>query len=222
MFSRILVINIFLAGLAVFLGLKTYGVWFPETEKSKGDRDVQGQSAWPAKTVIPRRMPPESAFRVVVDNNLFSPQREWLESEEPEPEPEITRLDIPGKKVVLHGVVILDGYERALVKNPRPKAGERPSKWVKVGDTIGDFKVTRIKKDRIVLAEGAKRFEVLLYDKEQPKVRGGVAREAKPTVVTTEAKKSPPKPKISKRKEPTEGEYEEVITPFGKIKRRIK
>lgn len=222
MFSRIFVVNILLAVAAVFLGIKTHGVWFPEIETPKEDRHLQQASDRPTRTVKSSRMPLESAFRIVVDKNLFSPQREWLEPEEQEPEPEIPQPNTLAGQIVLYGVVLVDGYERALVKIPRPKPGERPSKWVKLGDTIADFKVAGIEKDKIVLAEGAKRFEVFLYDKDQPKLRAGGVRETKPTVVITETNKSRPKPKISTPKQLAEGEYEEVMTPFGKIKRRIK
>ena len=33
MFSRMFAVNILLAVVAVFLGMKTYGIWFPKAEK---------------------------------------------------------------------------------------------------------------------------------------------------------------------------------------------
>lgn len=215
------VVNILLAVVAVFLGMKTYGVWFPEAETPGEDRSLQQSSAPPIRAVKSNRMPPESVFRVMVDKNLFSPQREWLELEEPATALEIPQPNTLAGQIVLYGVVLVDGYERALVKIPQPKPGERPSKWVKLGDTIADFKVAGIKKDKIVLAQGAKRFEVVLYDKDQPKLRAGRVPETEPTVVTTETKESVSMPKTPKTKKPPEGENGYTITPWGKVRRKI-
>ena len=225
MFSRILVINIFLAGVAVFFGLKTYGVWFPKTEKAKGDRDVQGRSAPPAKTVKPRRTPPESAYRVVVDGNLFSPGRVEVKPEEPEPEVEedIKPLEeVSGRKITLYGVIIMDGYKAAIINNPVPKPGERGQERVMIGDKLDDYELVAIHKDRILLTKGSEKYEIPLYDKKNPKQRTFTKKDAKPKIITSEPARIVTESNVSKKKKPLEGEYEIVRTPFGNIKRRKK
>ena len=55
-----------------------------------------------------------------------------------------------------------------------------------VGDTIGTFSVTDIKKDRIILADGANKHEILLYDKNKPARQVTAAEKAAaPTVVAS-------------------------------------
>ena len=222
MFSKIWLINLFLAVFAISFGLKAYGVW-SEGEKSSSEvRPIKKPSSRSEKRIVTRRMPPESAYSVVVERTLFSPERALpdLQEEEPEVE-EIKDLKISGKKFFLYGVIIMDDYKAALITNPEVKPGNRKQKWVMVGDTVSDFRVAGIKKDRIILAEGIKEHEILLYDKDKPKRGAPVREKAKPTVLSTAPKKSTPQPKVSKKKELPEGEYKTVSTPFGNIRRKI-
>lgn len=222
MFSRMWVINFFLAVFAVLLGLKAYGVWSEERKSSSEVRPVEKPSSRSEKRIVKRRMPPESAYGVVVERTLFSPERvpPDLQEEEPESE-EIKVLKISGKKLFLYGVIIMDEYKAALITNPEVKRGEKKQKWVMVGDTVGDFRVAGIKKDMIILAEEAKEHEILLYDKDKPRSGSPVKKKAKPTVVKAAQKKSTPQPKVSIKKELSKREYKSVDTPFGKIRRKI-
>ncbi len=119
-------------------------------------------------------------------------------------------------------MIIMDDYKAALITNPEVKPGKKNQKWVMVGDSVGDFRVAGINKDRIILAQGAREHEILLYDKDKPKRGAPVRKKARPTVVSTGPKKSALRPKVSKKKELPQGEYKTVSTPFGKIKRKIK
>ena len=222
MFSRMWFINFFLAVFAVLLGLKAYGVWSEERKSSSEVRPVEKPSSRSEKRIVKRRMPPESAYGVVVERTLFSPERvpPDLQEEEPESE-EIKVLKISGKKLFLYGVIIMDEYKAALITNPEVKRGEKKQKWVMVGDTVGDFRVAGIKKDMIILAEEAKEHEILLYDKDKPRSGSPVKKKAKPTVVKAAQKKSTPQPKVSIKKELSKREYKSVDTPFGKIRRKI-
>lgn len=223
MFSRIWFINFLLAVFAVFFGLKTYGIWSAGEKTASPLQPVEGPSAQSEKRIVKRKMPLESTYSVVVDSNLFSPDRAEFIPEVSEPETEIKELKIPGKKIFLYGVIVMDDYKTALINNPFRKTDERPNKWVKVGDTFGDFQVTGIDKDRIILVEGSEKYEVLLYSKDKPKRQAAVTKkQAKPTVVSAGPKKSPPLPRALKGKESPEAEYETIKTPFGNIKRRKK
>ena len=215
-------INLVLAVFAVFFGLKAYGVW-SEGEKSFSEAPlIEKPSSRPKKRIVQKRMPPESDYSVVVERTLFSPERlsPDLQEEEPAAE-EIKDLKVSGKKVFLYGVILTDDYKAALITNPEVKPGKKKQKWVMVGDSVGDFRVAGIKKDMIILAEGAREYEILLYDKDKPKRGAPVRKKAKPTVVSTALKKSAPRPKVSKKKELPVGKYKTVSTPFGKIKRKI-
>lgn len=224
MLSRIWVINLFMAVLVIFIGVKSYGVWTEGGQTALKMQAVKKSKARPKKRVVQKRMPPELAYAVVVDKTLFTPDRkEFIPEEEPEQEPEAKQLYISGKKIVLYGVIVMDDYKSALITNPRPKTGERKTKWVKVEDPIGDFMVTLINKNSILLTKGSKEYKILLHDKDKPKRRAtATKKETKPKVISTAPKKSPPRSKASKKKELPDGKYETIDTPFGKIKRRIK
>lgn len=230
-FSRIWLINISLAVFVIFFGIKSFEVW------SGGDETIPkirtGKSPEkppPRKIIMERTMPPELVYGIVVDKNLFSSNRAESIPEELKP----GELKVSEKNIFLYGVVLMGDHKKALISNPEPgpEARERRAKckWVKVGDTMGDFSVTDIRKDRIILAEGAKKHEILLYDKNKPARQITVAEKPKPTVVTavttepaaaaTKPDKELPIPGISERKSSSEGEYTIINTPFGPIKRR--
>jgi hypothetical protein len=228
-FSKIWLINISLAVFVVFLGIMSFDVW------SKGDETIPeiraGKSPdkpLPGKRIIERTMPPESTYGIVADKNLFSSNRSEAIPEKQKP----GQLEISEKMIFLYGVVVTGDRKQALVSNPDPgpEAGKSRAKdkWVKVGDTMGNFSVADIRKDRIILTEGASTHEILLYDKNKPARQTTVAEEsAAPTVVTSEtaavaAKKEPPASVISERNSSSEGEYVIVDTPFGPRKRRVK
>jgi hypothetical protein len=223
MFSKIWLINLFLAVFAISFGLKAYGVWSEREKTSSEVRPIEKPSSRSEKRIVTKRMPPESAYSVVAERTLFSPERALpdLQEEEPEVE-EIKDLKVSGKKFFLYGVIIMDDYKAALITNPKIKPGNKRQKWVMVGDAVADFRVAGIKKDMIILAQGVKEHEIFLYDKDKPKMGTPVIKNAKPTVVSTAPRKSALQPKVLKKKELSEGEYKTVSTPFGKIKRKIK
>jgi len=120
------------------------------------------------------------------------------------------------KTIIVYGVVVSDDYQGALVtdvkKTPAPVKGKstrrtrspkRPPtqgrgakgvKWVQIGDELGDFEVAGIMKDRIILKSGSKSYDLLVYDKDKPKIRKAVVARAKPTVIST----SSSRPAVSK------------------------
>jgi hypothetical protein len=92
-----------------------------------------------------------------------------------------------------------------------------------VGDTVGGFRVAGIKKDRIILAQGAREYEILLYDKDKPKVGAPARKKAKPTAVkAAQTKSGPQQTKVIKKKESTKAIREAIMTRFGKINLKSK
>jgi len=246
-FSKIWMINVSLAVLIVFFGLMTYNVW------SKGDNatpeiqtGISPEKPLPVKGIVERTMAPESTYGIVVDKNLFSASRtESVPEKDKTGPPQISE-----KRIFLYGVVLAGDLKQALISNPdtKPEPGKTKSKdkWVRVGDTLGNFTVADIRQDRIILAEGANQHEILLFDKNKPVRKTTVAQSsAAPTVITTgspvpappaataapampaataAAQKpgtEPLAPRIADGKSAPEGEYKIVNTPFGPIKRRI-
>lgn len=243
-FSKIWLINISLAVCVVFFGIMSFDVW------SKGDETIREIPAGkdpgkplPGKRIVERTMPPDSNYGIVADKNLFSPNRSEVIPEKAKPGAEPGPLKISEKMIFLYGVVLMGDQKKALISNPEAgsQAGKKPAKdkWVKVGDTLGNFSVAEIAKDRITLANGANKHEILLYDKNKPKRQITVAEKpaATATVVATgaavdaaaaktDAKKdgAPAKSGTAEEKKASgasAGEYKIVNTPFGPVKKRI-
>ena len=231
-------INIALAVFVVIITTKIHAVW-TDTGREPADKpSVQAVKPGPAKKLIKRNFRSKSSFRAVVDKNLFSPDRaeyipEVIEEKNQEEinEPEAEDLEAPKIKIVLHGVVITDALKTALIDNPEGKAGKQKNQWIKTGDKIGDLKVIALKQDRIILKQGATRYQVLLYNQKKNKSYTAAAKSSKPTVVSTKAAKVPAKAvaktakKIAGKSKQTispDGKYIYTDTPFGRVKRRNK
>jgi hypothetical protein len=231
-FSKIWLINIVMAAFVVFFGIMSFDVW------SKGDETIQeiqtGKSPEkppPGKRVMERTTPPESTYGIVADKNLFSSNR----SESIPVELEQGALKISEKMIFLYGVVLTGDSNKALISNPESGPAAEKSrakdKWVKVGDTMGDFSVDEIRKDRIILTQGASKHEILLYDKNKPARKIIVPeKSAAPAVASTgpaaaatvtKSDKEPPKSGVAEGKSVVEGEYRIINTPFGPVKRKI-
>ena len=215
MFSRLWLINALMALFATFFGLKAYGVWSEgeslalETgnagsrQAQTGKRPVQGKTT--------RKVPPESTYEVVMGKNLFSPKRIETKPETGKQDakdqggesPTQKQLEVVLKGISLFGVVITDDYAAALVTDignmpASGKGGRFPKrvltadkmKWVKVGDTLGDFKVAGITNDRVLLKAGSDKYDLFLYDKDKPKIRASATPKSKPVVVSAAGKDS--------------------------------
>ena len=242
--SKIWLINISLAAVVVFFGIMSFDIWTKKDEAIPEIRTVKNSGTpTPGKRIIKRAMPPESTYGIVAEKNLFFSNRSESLPKELKPGPP----KIPEKMIFLYGVVIMGDRKQALISNPEsgPEAARRRAKdkWVKVGDTIGNFRVAEIGKKKIILTEGASRREILLYDKNKPARQITVAQKsAAPTVVATgstaqaaDATKpgtesptptstpaSTPTSSISEGKSEPAAEYKIINTPFGPTKRRIK
>jgi hypothetical protein len=239
-FSKIWLINISLAALIVFFGIMSFDVW------SKGDEKIpelqtgkSSEKPLPGKGIVERAMPPESTYGIVADKNLFSSNRLESIPEKQKPGP----LKISEKLIFLYGVVVTGDRKQALINNPEsgPESGKSRAKdkWIKVGDTLGNFSVADIQKDRITLTDGANTHEILLFDKNKPARQTTIAEKSEaPTVVSTgsatvaAATKPDTKQDMKPGTEPTaspmaEGksapaiQYRIVNTPFGPTKQRI-
>lgn len=255
MFTKIWLINIGLVVFVIFFGIKALDVWTKEAltplEIVKAPATNMEDIRYEKNKVVS-----ELIYESVASQNLFSPERTEPETEETEQEQkseEKKSVDTPpkisGREINLYGVIIMDGYISALISNPKPESGERNSKWVKVGDSIGDFEVKEIKKESVVLIEGNGRYEIKLFDEAKARKTASAAKSAakeiKPTVIDTSTKekskvqviddKAKIRPRIDKKDDkegspkgvhewkPKPGEkYKILDTPFGKIKVRDK
>jgi hypothetical protein len=125
------------------------------------------------------------AYISISNKNIFSPERKEFPFI-PNPSAE-AKQPMVRPQIVLYGVVLAGAYQSASIVNPgRPlKKGEREMMSLKVGDHVGDYALTKILPDRIVMEAAGDSFEVLLYDAKSPKQRTYTKTEIKPAPVTT-------------------------------------
>ncbi len=242
MIPRIWLINVILALCVVAAGSSAYSVWvqedpFRQIDPSKESPMVAAETRRTNKRVTLR----ESAYRIIAERTLFSPDRAEYLPEESDSVIKVEQPVLSGRKVNLYGVIIMDSDRKALIDDPNPKRKpkEPPRKWVRVGEMFGNVRVVAIESESVSLAEGTKIYEIPLYTKKGASPSSiDPARSrptSSPTVVSTEAKgKSPVRENVSsgaeKRKVPPKvdrgkqdegtGEYEIVNTPFGPVKRK--
>ncbi len=247
MFSRTWIVNLVLAGLIVLIWANIWGVW-----RSNQDILFEGGSVEVEKTgakkysISQPRILEDTAYDVVVDNNLFSPDRTWGVEEIPEVQASDEQAKVSGRKLVLYGVILRGAYKTALINNPDPKSNNGKYLWVKEGDMVGDLRVAGIEAEKVRMVEKGVSYNVQLYDPDKVREKAGQARQtAKPEVIQTgQAAASSgsgsgsagsstvvaaDKKKASTGSQPGgsgaaasgDGEYEIISTPFGKIKRKI-
>ena len=183
----------------------------------KGSQSIQQPELKSDKQPLPR----EKDYAVLISQNLFSPERkevlpedkEPTEAEEKQHTVEKKNLDRMLDKMVLYGLVITEDSAEALVSDvslkPVVRRGRRldskkvtvgETKWVKSGDMIGDFKVTKIESDRIRLEGKGHDYDLLLYDKENLKPHAPIKEKGGPTVVGGTASSPVDKPSLTEKK----------------------
>jgi len=228
MFSRIWIINGVLTILLVVCVVNIWQTWETEinilpkkNSVGKGTRPVKFSS----KKAV--RIPAESKFNSVTENNLFSPDRKAVAPEEQGTEPVLEAVKISGKKVVLFGVIIMDDYKTALINNPEKRSGDKINRWVKEGDRIGNLEITHIDQQEISLNDGINNYRVSLYDPDKSKKKeSGYKQSEQPKVISAGdgAKKESRKPAKQTKKinQSKDVQYEYIDTPFGKVKRKKK
>ena len=222
MFSKIVIINIMLALVLIFFGFKTYGVWKKGEDVVIGNQKTGKAALHSPKKVAEREILPESYYSAVIERDLFSPERREFLPEVSESEVEADPQKMAGMKIALYGVVMMDDDVTALVSNPDKKTGEKPTRWVRTGDKLGNVTVVSIQKESILLSDGTQKYRISLYDHAKPQTRPTAPKTEKPTVITTKTETKPEKPEKPKNENISNEQYETYSTPFGTMKRRKK
>jgi hypothetical protein len=238
--SKIWLINISMAGIVVFLGIMSYEAWTKNDDAMPEVRPVKNSgTAQPIKRMLEKAILPEAAYGVVAEKNLFfSTRTEAIPKELEKGPPKISE-----KMIYLYGVMVLGDKKQALISNPEtgPEADKKRAKdkWVKIGDTLGNFSVAEIDKTKVILTEGDNRHEILLYDPKKPARKIIAQPTAAPTLVAAGAPAPTMKPPGAGTSAPVPsstsapaaaasgetgaaGEFKIINTPFGPVKRRIK
>ena len=226
MFSKLWLINAILIISVIFFGFKIYAVWFVPQGSDFKTGVKRDSSVHPGKSKKRLKTPLESSYDVIVARSLFSPDRTAGDTRTGLNQAK--DIKVSGKNVFVYGILLSDEIKKALVTNPFREKGEKESSWVSIGDELGDARVVDIKRESIIIAKGAQEYELLLYDQDKPKRKIKALKKARPTVKVgdtrkqTATKRKKTKIKGFSNRNSRAGKYEDIDTPFGKIKRRIK
>jgi hypothetical protein len=149
-------------------------------EAGTGPAGAAVTAAAPTEAAARRRaLPPLQAFAAVVERPLFAPTRRFVrpvdpqapepeavaEVEEAPPEPEATGPERPDLR--FFGTVRQGGKMAALV------TGESGVERLRVGDTVGDWQVTEVTGDRLVLVHEDERLAYEIFGKAAANAEAG-------------------------------------------------
>ena len=135
----------------------------------------------------PAVMPPFQDYAIVTEKNLFHPGRIL---------PPLKKVEeVPRPEFVLYGTLVTDFLRIAYMtdnKQPRntPGRGKRQTA-VKVGETMSGYALMEVLPDRVVMARGDDRIEVLIIAPGVRKNRGADSTVAVPTKPGTPASLPP-------------------------------
>jgi hypothetical protein len=162
---RTWVIGILLAGAVVFFGYQTFEIWFfnDKGEVTKPARKTVASRAH--RRVAYRRNPTYKTYEVIAQKNLFSPdRREKLAETSPTASP-VKPAKPLDSKFALYGIVIEGNEKKALVSNLNKKtAVEKEYIWVKVGDRMGNLKISEIEPEQVMVTQGTTTYTIRLSD----------------------------------------------------------
>jgi len=184
MSSRYGILSFCLFVIVLLLAYKNYEIWshpFERVAQKGATKKGEAKTESPATDGPGETSSPQSTL-VIAEKNIFNPDRKefpLLLAEQAKP--------LVRPQVILYGVMIKDDYQTASVVIPgRPlHKGEREIKTFKLGDQMGDYKLTKIYPDRITLEAKEDSFEVLLFDPKFPKRRMEMKTTAKPAEVAS-------------------------------------
>jgi hypothetical protein len=186
MSSRYGVLCFFLFVVVLLLAYKNYETWSQSLEwlpKKEGAKKSEVKPESPSGMEFAKGPYPRESIQMIAEKNIFNPERK----EFPLLSAEQTKTGMVRPQIILYGVAIASDYQTASVVNPgRPlHKGERELMTLKLGDRIGDYKVTEILSDRITVEAAGDSFEVLLFDPKSPKKRTEIKTPSKPAEVTS-------------------------------------
>jgi hypothetical protein len=247
MLSKIWIINII---LAIFITVSWVGIWRIRQSGVPPIPDISECSIPDAVAEKPRvsekKLPEPSEYEVIVEKNLFSPDRMAHITAPQESQVVAQELKISGEKVMLYGVVMVDDYKSALINNPSKGSNGKEYRWVKEGEKIDNLKVADIQATHILLNDNELQYKILLFDaKKSQKKETAIQPTKAPEVIQSSREGSPENIKVSSEpaikkqsaeqpkavsetptpkgngKASEDADYEMIDTPFGMVKRKI-
>jgi hypothetical protein len=180
--------------IIVLLAFENYETWTAPIEPVSQKAGPKKASVKPEGSKPPvdqkdsNARPSIASYIFIAEKNPFHPDRKEF------PIPEVPKVEVKKPivrpQVTLYGVTIVGDYQSATISYPgRPlQKGERETITVRIGDQVGEYKVSQILQDRIGLKTEEDSFEVNLYN---TKKRTSVKTENRPAAVVSTAPGSP-------------------------------
>lgn len=225
---KLIWVNLLLCLFIFFESYMIYQVWTtPDNLDGLSGTSADSGTRKKHLTMI-KRSRTEGSFTDVVNKNVFSMHRKEFVSEvsddvltgknDGKQQMNSEHAPLDSHLICLFGVIVVGDYRRALVQDASDRTQQ--AKWIQEGDSLAEFVVKRIEKDRVVIsAEAGMLHTLLLYDKNSPKQRQpGPPAPAKPAKVAVEKEKSAVSGQSSPEK--SNDGFEIIETPFGKFKRK--
>lgn len=205
-----------------FFAINAYETWIkpveliPEKEFLKKSEVKKS----PILSSVKNEAIPIQTYIFISEKNIFSPERKdfpIIKIPEVTKQAEIKKPN-PRPQIILYGITISGDYKTAIISNPkdpRQKVTTREMMNVKLGEHIGEYRLSNVMPDKIILESPGDSFEVLLYDPKTPKKRVAGKTEIKPanitSVTSTPLTPPPPLPEIPISITPKEVIPEKVV-----------
>lgn len=184
------ILGLFLGVVFILLIFKNYETWnqpieaLPRKEMMK-KQDKKSETHQITKDQ--KEITPIKTYISIADKNIFSPERKEFPVMIPPGTAGDTKKPLVRPQILLYGVTLVGDYQSATLSNPGRtlRKGEKETMTLKVGGSVGEYKVAKILSDRVMMESGEDSFEVLLYDPKSPKKRTHVKTEIKPATVVS-------------------------------------
>lgn len=183
MFKHYGFLNFLLSIIIIFLFIKNYETWTKHDAGSPGkEESKRSESKGEVIPLLFSLNKPKfdaSSLPNIAQKNIFHPERRDFVSLSPE-QPKTTPINRP--QLQLQGILITDEVQKAslTLQGKSLAKGEKATKTLNLGDQIGEYKLTKILPDRIVLEAPGDVYEVFLYDLKSPKKRMEIRTATRP------------------------------------------
>jgi hypothetical protein len=146
--------NLLLLAVAGYLGYRLYDV---TTMQAELPAVIEGaKTADAGKKKKPAVQQKKKSYDIIKNFNLFNPSRVSVVQKTET----ISSKPLPKNRPRLFGTVILGDLRTAIIEDP----STRKRKMYKVNESVGDYKVSEILKDRVVLLWNGEKVEVKLRE----------------------------------------------------------
>ena len=210
---RTWIICMLLAAAAVFFGYQAFEVWSGDDQPDVKKAVQKPPTPQVKRSGAYRRSQRSTNYEVIARKDLFSSDRREILPDESKTTAPVKAAQLLDKRFALFGIVIDGGEKKALVANPDPKSAKGKAYiWVKVGDKMGNFNVSEIQPEQIILTQGGQSYTISLSDPKESKKRVRGKKKEKPaepgTTIIKKKKDKRPAAKESKDVAPATKESE--------------